>query len=88
MTCYDMRKELNFTINEKSSKVLINNEYFHDTNKYVTKCMKSVSLFNSNGSEVNSAWMKEYVVSVDRCKNETFILIYNFVAATKSEGKW
>ena len=45
MKCYDIKKEMNFTINERSQTVLIHNEYFHQTNKYVRTCMLSVSLY-------------------------------------------
>ena len=87
MTCYDMRRELNFTINEKSSKVLINNEFFRDTNKYMKMCMRSVSLFNRNGTEIDNAWKKEYEVAVNRCKNETFTIIYHFASGDNSQGE-
>ena len=59
MKCYDMERELNFTINERSKQVVINNEYFHISNKYVKVCMKSISLINSNGTEIDNAWRKE-----------------------------
>ena len=87
MKCYDMGKELNFTINQETSTALINNEYFHKSNKYVSSCMRSVSLINSNGTEIDTLWKKEYEVPVDRCKNETFTLNYKFVSSKNSEGK-
>ena len=87
MKCYDMRKELNFTINEKSKTVSINNQYFHLSNEYVTECLRSVSLINSNGTEIDNVWRKEYKVGVDRCRNETFTLIYTFASADNVEVK-
>ena len=85
MKCYDMNRELNFTINEERKTAVINNEYFHMSNEYVEKCMLSASLINSNGTEIDNAWRKEYEVTVDRCNNETFMLIYTFTSARNSE---
>ena len=54
MNCHDMNRELNFTTNKDNNTVLINNEYFHLSNNYVTKCMKSIRSINSNGTEIDS----------------------------------
>ena len=49
--------------------------------------MRSVSLINSNGTEIDTLWKKEYEVPVDRCRNETFIFIYTFISSKNSEEK-
>ena len=64
---------------------MIDNECL--SNKYVSSCMRSVSLINENGTEIDTRWKKEYEVPVDRCKNETFTLNYKFVSSKNSEGK-
>ena len=35
MKCYNMSREMNFTVNEKANTAVINNEYFHMSNKYM-----------------------------------------------------
>ena len=85
--CFDLGTELNFTINERANTAVIDNEYFYTSNNYVSLCMRSVSLINSNGTVIDSKWRKEYEVPIDRCKNETFNLIYAFASSNKSEGK-
>ena len=87
MKCYDMNRELNFTTNKESNRVLIDNEYFHVSNKYVKLCMKSVSLISSNGTEIDDAWKKEYELAVDKCKNETFTFVDNFASTDNSEAE-
>ena len=44
-------------------------------------------MINSNGTEIDAAWRKEYEVAVDRCKNETFTLVYNFTSTNNSAGE-
>ena len=85
MQCYDMKRELNLTINKESKTALIDNKYFHMSNTYVRMCLMSVSLINSNGTEIDTVWRREYEVPVDRCKNETFTLIYTFKSANISQ---
>merc|ERR1712062_124107 len=82
-----MRTEMNFTINEKDNTAVIDNGFFYNSNKYIRYCMRNVSLININGSEINIKWKKEYKVPIDRCKNETFTLIYTLASSKKSEGK-
>ena len=69
MKCSNMRREINFTVNEKANTAVIDNEYFHTSNNYVSLCMRSVSLINSNSTVIDNRWRKEYKVPIDRCKN-------------------
>ena len=87
MKCFDMKRELSFSTNQESKQVVINNEYFHKSNRYARLCMRSVSLINSNGTEIDTRWKKEYEVPVDICRNETFTLIYTFISSKNSEKK-
>ena len=87
LKCSDMRTELNFTINGKDNTAVIDNGYFYKSNKYISYCMRNVTLISSNGTEINNKWKNEYEVPVDQCKNETFTLIYTLASSKKSEGK-
>ena len=44
-------------------------------------------MINSNGTEIDTEWRKEYEVNVDRCKDETFTLVYHFASTDNSEGE-